>query len=71
MDSRGLQDKAYKLVLDFLKEHLKVKGILISVHNDTVTLGALRAVRALKQESLPRPFRTQKRQLHALRSEIS
>lgn len=50
MDSRGLRDKGYKLVLEFLQRHPKDRGILIAAHNDTVALGALQAVRELQQE---------------------
>jgi ribose transport system substrate-binding protein len=49
MDSRGLRDKGYKLVLEFLTRHPKDRGILIAAHNDTVALGALQAVRELQQ----------------------
>src|ERR1035437_1567971 len=50
IDSRGLRDKGYKLVLEFLKRHPKDRGILIAAHNDTVALGALQAVRELQRE---------------------
>jgi ribose transport system substrate-binding protein len=50
MDSRGLRDKSYKLVLEFLTRHPKDKGILIAAHNDTVALGAVQAVRELHLE---------------------
>jgi ribose transport system substrate-binding protein len=50
MDSRGLRDKGYKLVLEFLTRHPKDKGILIAAHNDTVALGVLEAVRELQRE---------------------
>jgi ribose transport system substrate-binding protein len=50
MDSRGLRDKGYKLVLEFLARHPKDKGILIAAHNDTVALGAVQAVRELHME---------------------
>ena len=48
MDSRGLRDKGYKLVHEFLTRHPKDRGILIAAHNDTVALGALQAVRELQ-----------------------
>jgi len=50
MDSRGIRDKGYKLVLDFLARHPKDRGILIAAHNDTVALGVLEAVRELQRE---------------------
>jgi ribose transport system substrate-binding protein len=50
MDSRGLRDKSYKLVLEFLTRHPKDKGVLIAGHNDTVALGAVQAVRELNLE---------------------
>jgi ribose transport system substrate-binding protein len=50
MDSRGLKDKGYKLVQEFLYRHLKDRGILIAAHNDTVALGAVQAVRELQRE---------------------
>jgi ribose transport system substrate-binding protein len=50
MDSRGLRDKGYKLVLEFLARHPKDKGILIAAHNDTVALGAVQAARELHME---------------------
>jgi ribose transport system substrate-binding protein len=50
MDSRGLRDKGYKLVLEFLARHPKDRGILIAAHNDTVALGVLEAVRELQRE---------------------
>jgi ribose transport system substrate-binding protein len=50
MDSRGLRDKGYKLVLEFLTRHPKDRGILIAAHNDTVALGVLEAVRELQRE---------------------
>jgi ribose transport system substrate-binding protein len=50
MDSRGLRDKGYKLVLEFLERHPKDRRVLIAAHNDTVAMGALQAVRELQQE---------------------
>jgi len=50
MDSRGLRDKSYKLVLDFLRRHKTDRGILIACHNDLVALGAMEAVRELERE---------------------
>jgi ribose transport system substrate-binding protein len=50
MDSRGLRDKSYKLILEFLERHPKDKGILIAAHNDTVALGAVQAARELGLE---------------------
>ncbi len=50
VDSRGLRDKANKIVADFLRRHPNDKHILICAHNDTVALGTLEAVRELKRE---------------------
>lgn len=50
MDSRGLRDKGYKLVLEFLERHPKDRRVLIAAHNDTVAMGALQAVRELEME---------------------
>ena len=50
VDARGLQEKSYRLTLDFLRQHPKDRTILIAAADDTSALGALRAVRALKRE---------------------
>jgi ribose transport system substrate-binding protein len=50
MDSRGLRDKSYKLVSEFLRRHKNDRGILIVGHNDLVALGSLQAVRELGRE---------------------
>jgi ribose transport system substrate-binding protein len=50
MDSRGLRDRSYRVVLDFLRRHMSDRGILIACHNDVVALGALEAVRELHCE---------------------
>ena len=50
IDSRGLQEKGYKLVMEFLQRHPKDRGILIAAHNDTVALGAVQAVREMQRE---------------------
>jgi ribose transport system substrate-binding protein len=50
MDGRGLREKSYQLVLDFLRRHSKDRGILIAAATDTSALGAVRAVRELKRE---------------------
>ncbi len=50
VDSRGLREKAYRQALDFLERRPTERGILIVGHNDTVALGALRAVRELRRE---------------------
>ena len=49
MDGRGLRDKSYHLVFDFLHTHWQ-KGILIAAATDTSALGAVQAVRELKWE---------------------
>jgi ribose transport system substrate-binding protein len=50
LDARGMRDKSYKLVYDFLRRHPKDKRILLAATNDTVALGALQAARELKRE---------------------
>jgi ribose transport system substrate-binding protein len=50
IDGRGMRDKSYKVVLEFLKRHPKDKHILIAAANDTSAMGALEAVRELKRE---------------------
>jgi ribose transport system substrate-binding protein len=50
MDGRGLRDKSYRLVYDFLRTHQQDKGILIAAATDTSALGAVQAVRELKWE---------------------
>ena len=50
MDGRGLRDKSYRLVLDFLRRHPQDRGILIAAATDTSALGAVQAVRELKLE---------------------
>lgn len=50
MDTRGLRDKSYRLVLDFLHRHPKDRHILIAAATDTGALGAVQAARELKRE---------------------
>jgi len=50
IDGRGMRDKSYKVVLEFLNRHPKDKYILIAAANDTSALGAIAAVRELKRE---------------------
>ncbi|HEX4485471.1 MAG TPA: substrate-binding domain-containing protein [Terriglobales bacterium] len=50
VDGRGMRDKSYRLVSDFLKRHPKDRGILIAAATDTSALGAVQAVRELKRE---------------------
>lgn len=50
MDGRGMRDKSYRLVLDFLQRHPHDQGILIAGATDTSALGAVQAVRELKRE---------------------
>ncbi len=49
IDGRGMHDKSYRLVLDFLKRHPKERHILIAAATDTSALGALQAVEELKR----------------------
>jgi ribose transport system substrate-binding protein len=50
MDGRGMRDKSYRLVLDFLRRHPKDRHILIAAATDTSALGAVQAARELKRE---------------------
>jgi ribose transport system substrate-binding protein len=50
IDGRGIHEKSYRLVLDFLKRHPKDRHILIAAATDTSALGALQAVQELKHE---------------------
>ncbi len=50
IDGRGMHDKSYRLVLDFLKRHPKDRRILLAAATDTSALGALQAVRELRRE---------------------
>ncbi len=50
MDARGLREKSYRLVLDFLRRHPKDRNILIAAATDTSALGAVQAARELKRE---------------------
>jgi len=50
MDGRGLRDKSFQLVLEFLRRHPKDWGILVAAATDTSALGAVQAVRELKRE---------------------
>jgi ribose transport system substrate-binding protein len=49
IDGRGMHDKSYRLVIDFLKRHPKDRRILIAAATDTSALGALQAVEELKR----------------------
>jgi len=50
IDGRGMTDKSYKVILDFLDRHPKDKHILIAAANDTSALGAIAAIRARGRE---------------------
>jgi ribose transport system substrate-binding protein len=50
MDGRGLADRSYKLMADFLRRHPRERGLLIATTTDTSALGALQAVREAKRE---------------------
>jgi ribose transport system substrate-binding protein len=50
MDGRGMRDKSYKMIAEFLRRHPKDRGILIAAANDTSALGALQAVREQGRE---------------------
>jgi ribose transport system substrate-binding protein len=49
IDGRGMHDKSYRLVIDFLKRHPRDRRILIAAATDTSALGALQAVEELKR----------------------
>ncbi len=49
MDGRGMREKSYRLVMDFLRRH-DDRGVLIAAATDTSALGAVQAVRELKWE---------------------
>ena len=49
IDGRGMHDKSYRLVLDFLKRHPRDRHILIAAATDTSALGALQAVEEFKR----------------------
>jgi ribose transport system substrate-binding protein len=51
LDGRGMRDKSYRLVLDFLRRHERDGGVLIAAATDTSALGAVQAVRELKWEN--------------------
>ena len=50
IDGRGMREKSYKVILDFLNRHPKDKHILIAAANDTSAMGAIAAVRELRRE---------------------
>jgi ribose transport system substrate-binding protein len=50
IDGRGLREKSYRVILDFLNRHPKEKHILIAAANDTSAMGAIAAVRELGRE---------------------
>lgn len=50
MDGRGMRDKSYRLVLDFLRRNPQDRGILIAAATDTSALGAVQAARELKRD---------------------
>lgn len=50
MDGRGMRQKSYRLVLDFLRAHRQDRGILIAAATDTSALGAVQAVEELGWE---------------------
>lgn len=50
IDGRGMREKSYKVVRDFLNRHPKDRRILIATANDTSALGAIAAIRELNRE---------------------
>ncbi len=49
MDVRGMREKSYRLVLDFLRRHPADRHILIAAATDTSALGVVQAARELKR----------------------
>jgi ribose transport system substrate-binding protein len=49
IDGRGLREKSYRIVIDFLMRHPGDRRILIAAATDTSALGALEAARELKR----------------------
>jgi ribose transport system substrate-binding protein len=50
MNGEGLRGKSHRLMLDFLRQHPRQKGILVAAATDTSALGALQAVREARRE---------------------
>ena len=50
MDGRGIREKSYRLVLDFIRRHPRDRGLLIEAATDTSALGAVRAIREMNWE---------------------
>ncbi len=50
IDGRGMRDKSYRVVMDFLTRHSKDRNILVATATDTSALGVLEAVKKLKRE---------------------
>jgi ribose transport system substrate-binding protein len=50
LDGKGLRQKSYRLVLDFLRRYPKDHGVLIAAATDTSGLGALDAIREAHRE---------------------
>lgn len=49
IDGRGMREKSFRVILDFLKRHPKDKRILLAAANDTSALGAIEAVLTLNR----------------------
>ena len=50
MDGRGMRDRSFRIISEFLNRHPKDRHILIAAATDSSALGALEAVRQLKRE---------------------
>jgi ribose transport system substrate-binding protein len=50
LDGRGMRERSYKLVSEFLSRHPKDKRILLAAATDTSALGAIDAIRKAKRE---------------------
>ena len=50
IDGRGMREKSYRVVSEFLKRHPKDKHILIAAATDMSALGAIKAIREEKRE---------------------
>jgi len=50
LNGEGLRGRSHRLLLEFLRQHPKQRGILVAAATDTSALGALLAVREAKRE---------------------
>jgi ribose transport system substrate-binding protein len=50
IDARGMRDKSFRVMQEFLRRHPKEEAILVAAATDTSALGALEAVRQLNRD---------------------